>query len=100
VIQPSKERKNCLKILDSLVKHGADMHCIVGDDRLCPLHLACGAGNDDMTKWLLEKGAEPDRRSPKNGWTAIIMAAKYGNVRSIAEVMKGGGSINVKDVSA
>lgn len=88
-----------MKILEALVKHGADINVPSGDYKCSPLGLACGAGNHELTKWLISKGASLDFRSPKFGYTAIMMGARYGNVRCVGEVVQAGGNINLTDVS-
>lgn len=88
-----------MKILEALVKHGADVNCITGDEKISPLHLACGAGNCELAQWLLSKGADPNKKSPRSGCTPLMMAARYSNVTCIAEIVRGGGNVNVKDVS-
>jgi len=98
----TKERKGCMKILDALAKHGANLDCVVpfGEDKVMPLHIAAAAGNEDLVMWLLSKGADPNRRSPKTGCTPIMMAAKFGHARAIAALVKNAvkGEVNYKDL--
>jgi len=46
------------------------------------LMIACLKGNPEITKFLLENGADPDIKM-ENGVTALYLAAKYGDSVSL-----------------
>ena len=58
--------------------------------RQYPLHMAIGAGNADMVKLLLGRGADPDARLIRD-WTPLHQAALHGN-RVIAELLLAAGA--------
>jgi ankyrin repeat protein len=97
--QDTKERRNCLKIMDSLVQYGANIDCLVSEEKITPLMIVSSAGHLELVQWLLSKGANPNFPCPLNGRTALMLAAKYGHPYCIAELVRKKATINVKDVS-
>lgn len=62
-----------------------------------PLHYAASANEDSAClQWLLEKGAEPNARSP-NGTTALMMAARYGTESSVDLLLSAGADKNLRN---
>jgi len=61
-----------------LLARGAPLH----RDGWSPVHYAATAPEPDVLKFLLERGAPVDARSP-NGSTPLMMAARYGHSVSI-----------------
>jgi ankyrin repeat protein len=53
------------------------------------LHFAAAAGDDDITKLLLEKGASIDARAPA-GFTALMLAAREGQESTVAALLAAG----------
>ncbi|MDB5961885.1 MAG: hypothetical protein JWP59_3179 [Massilia sp.] len=53
------------------------------------LHFAAAAGDDDITKLLLEKGASIDARAPA-GFTALMLAAREGKESTVAALLAAG----------
>ena len=88
-----------MKILDALAKHGANLNCVVGEDKEIPLHKAAASGNDDIVLWLLENGARPNFRHPRTGATPIMMASKYAFPQCVANLIKYDAKIDARDVS-
>jgi ankyrin repeat protein len=95
----TKERRNCLKIMEALVQYGADIDCLVTEAKLSPLMIVASVGHTELVTWLLDKGADPNIACPFNGCTAIMLASKYGHPRTIAEIVRKQGALNAKDVS-
>ena len=54
-----------------------------------PLHYAATGPQPATVAWLLERGAQVDRRSP-NGTTALMMAARYGSEESVDLLLRRG----------
>jgi ankyrin repeat protein len=53
------------------------------------LHFAAAAGDDDIIKLLLEKGARIDARAPA-GFTALMLAAREGQESTVATLLAAG----------
>jgi ankyrin repeat protein len=86
--------------MDALVEYGANIDCLVTETKITPLIMVASVGHLELTKWLLDKGADPNAASPLNGSTPIMLAAKYGHPKCIAEIMRKKGAISAKDVSS
>ena len=60
-----------------LVSKGAYVDPVDLDDQT-PLHYAARGGHKEIVEFLLTKGADPEAAN-KWGWTAQMLAAKYGH---------------------
>lgn len=88
-----------MKILDALVKHGADINTLLGNEKMAPIHLAAAAGNVPLMKWVVSKECNKELLTPPpTDMTALMIAAKYGNVEVIAELIRGGANFLTRDV--
>ncbi|GMH37733.1 hypothetical protein BSKO_05606 [Bryopsis sp. KO-2023] len=45
----------------------------------------------------MEKGADVDASSEKTGWTPLIIAARFGHLATVAQLIAGGADVNVGD---
>jgi ankyrin repeat protein len=88
-----------MKILDALASHGANLNCVVGEEKETPLHKACATGNDDITLWLLKNGANPNLRHVRTGATPLMFAAKYAFPECVAHMIKYQAKMDARDVS-
>ena len=59
------------------------------------LHRAARDGNAEMTKDLIARGADINKRSP-NGWTPLHLAARHGNSDVIRLLLAGGADPKIK----
>lgn len=75
-----------------LIAKGAD----VNNSGWTPLHYAVFAEKPEMVHLLLDKGAKPDLKAP-NEQTALMLAAKVGNVALIDMLLKAGAKPELKD---
>ncbi len=55
---------------------------VLGDEGMTPFMLAAASGNEDVARWMIEQGAEVDRRNAA-GETALTWAAFYGQTDMI-----------------
>lgn len=85
--------------MDSLVQYGANINCLVTEDKITPLMIVSSAGHTELVQWLLSKGADANFTCPLNDVTALMLASKYGHPKCIAEIVRFKGNVNAKDVS-
>lgn len=89
----SSDRKKMTKILSALLNYGANVN-VCNRDGLNALHLAAKNDNSKMVVWLLnQKGIDVNKQSKMECMTPLMFAAKYGNVKCIAELVKTGKSL-------
>ena len=84
----SKARQDLDKILQMLLKAGADINTFSGTTRLAPIHRAAIAGNVKMLLWLMERDADLSLRGRRERLTAAQFAARQGNVFILAEIVR------------
>ncbi len=88
VQQDSPDRKKLQRILTILVQYKANINAN-NRDGLTALHLAAKTDNSKMIVWLAQQpGIDLDKVSRGEHMTAMMYAAKYGNVKVIAELIK------------
>lgn len=92
-----KEREKCFKILDALAKHGADLEKWVGGEKA--LHIVAATGHVELTKWLIDHGAKVDSRSRNGGASPMMMAARFGHVEVISELVLREANLCMQDFS-
>ena len=61
------------QLVAQLIDSGADVNCFQESGNT-PLHLAVEQQDIEMAKRLLSKGADPNKRTEKNGWTPLMHA--------------------------
>lgn len=86
--------RNDTKQVETLLKRGVNPNATLdrwGDNAL--MHAVLN-GNIDMTRLLLEAGADPDK--PGRGFTPLGMAALRGHARIVRLLLKAGADINKK----
>eukprot|EP00602_Paraphysomonas_sp_CaronLab_P005063 CAMPEP_0185032656 /NCGR_PEP_ID=MMETSP1103-20130426/20910_1 /TAXON_ID=36769 /ORGANISM="Paraphysomonas bandaiensis, Strain Caron Lab Isolate" /LENGTH=630 /DNA_ID=CAMNT_0027568633 /DNA_START=145 /DNA_END=2037 /DNA_ORIENTATION=+ len=92
-----KERKNCFKILNSLVEFGAKVDFFVGDESYSPLHHAASAGNVDLVEFLLKSGANPNIRCPKTKISPLMLMAKFSHAECVMLMIQYKADMDVRD---
>jgi ankyrin repeat protein len=84
---------------EALIKAGADLEARDSHEKNTPLIAICWGGNKECglktIAFLLEAGADPDARR-KDGSTALIYVARYGNVEMIKVLLKHGADPSIK----
>ena len=71
-------RRNHLKVVQSLLRHGADVNA-PGLWGQTPLLFATEHGHLEVVRWLLEYGAEANAEDKYDNWTSLHLAAGYGH---------------------
>ncbi len=84
--------KGHLDWAQKLVKRGA----AINRPGWTPLHYACSGTDNGTVAWLLAQGADINARSP-NGTTPLMMAARYGSLDSVPELLKAGPDLALKN---
>ena len=86
-----------LEILKELINQGADINAVTNDEQTI-LHLAAGAQkpNIELLKYLLDNKEIKQKLEArqKNGWTALHIAAFYGNLERLSELINQGADIS------
>jgi len=84
-----------LDISDVLLKAGADVNLLVGDDGFSPLILACETGNIELVKQLIENGA--DINLIGDGTTPLIQAVVSGDENMVELLLQWGAKASILD---
>jgi ankyrin repeat protein len=87
-------RWNSLDTVETLLRAGADVNA-TSRYKITPLALACENGNAAMVERLLKAGADPNA-SPK-GDTPLMVAARTGDVETVAVLLAHGATVNTKE---
>ena len=87
---------NLLEQVQAMVENSADALEAVSDHGFTPLGMATHFGNEDIVRFLLEKGADPNAPS-KNGYNVYPLHAAIGSgFDGIAKMLiEAGGEVNV-----
>ena len=80
------------KIIDFLLKNGADVFVVTGEGRLTALHIVAQNDNTSVMKQLIEKGLAVDAQD-KYGWTSLHEAAYRGHMKAAEVLIKNGKSL-------
>lgn len=83
------DRVKLQKLLDLLVKFEANINTMEGKEGLGAVHFAAAADNTKLLGWLIKNKADL-KVFTRNGenMTPLMLAAKYGNVYALAELIK------------
>ncbi len=77
-----------------LLRNGADVN-MCGSREWPPLHWACEQKETAVVQLLIENGA--DVNANKNGWTAMLLAAKTECLPTVQSLLENGANINAQD---
>ncbi|KAL6215152.1 hypothetical protein ACLB2K_014583 [Fragaria x ananassa] len=69
--------QNSLELLKDIVRYGGDV-TLPKSDGTAALHTAISNGNADIVNFLVEQGADPDKRD-SNGWSPRALAEHQGH---------------------
>jgi ankyrin repeat protein len=83
------------KIIDDLLKHGADANSKLTNG-FTPLLMSSGRGSPMVTKTLVDHGADVRARD-KNGNTPVLVTAQFGSGAALAYLLDHGANVNDKD---
>ena len=90
-------RKNHLKIVQSLLKHGAGMNALGLWERT-PLQFASLWGHLEVGLWLLEHGADVNAKD-EDGWTSLHLAAAQGHFELVRTLLMHDADTNARTTS-
>jgi ankyrin repeat protein len=68
-----------MAVIDAFLENGVDL-ASASENGISPLHMATIAGNTDIIKFLLEKGADINLPSELTGSSALLMASSRGKL--------------------
>ncbi len=92
----SPDRLKLQKLLDLLVKFEANINTIDGKEGFGVVHYASILDNTKLLNWLIKNKADLNVCSRgAEVMTAMMLAAKYGNVYALAELVKGNVDPNI-----
>ena len=114
-------RKGNVRVIEVLIKHGADLEVKVGGEDSTPLEVAIFNDNFEAAKALLEGGANANAKpfltkkresqyvrlflkhganvnqKTSEGWTALHDAARHNDVETAGILLENGADINARD---
>jgi ankyrin repeat protein len=82
------ERKKLQKVLDLFVQYNSDINADNGKDQLAPIHMAIIANNIKMLHWCMVHKANKELITKYEKLTPLMLAAKYGYIEILAELIK------------
>jgi ankyrin repeat protein len=88
-------RENDLKMVDTLLKRGADVKAATRYG-VTPMAIAAMNGNAAMLRRLLDAGADPDTATP-GGETALMTAARTGNAEAVTLLLDRRANVNATE---
>ena len=88
-------KQNHLKVVQSLLKHGADVNSL-GQWERTPLHFASTRGHLELGRWLLEYGADVNARQGGH-WTPLHLAVINGHFEFVRTLLSHNADINAQD---
>ena len=80
-------RRNHLKVVQSLLRHGADVNAH-GRWGRTPLLFASMWGHLEVVRWLLEHDADVNARDEDNGFAPLYLAASEGHYEVVRTLLK------------
>jgi ankyrin repeat protein len=89
-------RMNQLKVVQSLLRHGADVNA-PGKWGWTPLLFASYWGHLEVVRWLLEHGADTNAKDKDDDWTSLHLAAYEGHFEIVRTLLKHNADINSRN---
>jgi ankyrin repeat protein len=84
------------RFANTLVERGADLNPVLwGGETL--LQVAIHWGRISSAEWLLKKGASPNTKRSKDGWTPLHQAASRGVASIVSVLLEHGADPGAKD---
>jgi ankyrin repeat protein len=91
-------RMNHLKIVESLLRHGADVNA-PGMWGRTPLLFASSRGHLEVVRWLLEHDADVNAKDQSRDWTSLHLAAYYGHLEIVQTLLEHNADTAARDKS-
>ena len=89
-------RMNRLKVIQSLLGHGADVNS-PGMWGRTPLLFASECGSLEAARWLLEHGADVNAKDAHDDWTSLHLAARAGHFEVFRTLLEHNADTNAQD---
>lgn len=90
-------RSGHISLVPLLLTAGAELNGIAEDRGTTPIMDAAAAGLVDLTRNLIDMGAEMDHAS-RDGQTAVTLAVGNGHDEAAIALIKGGADVDIKDM--
>jgi len=90
------ENKDCLDLVELLIKAGAKINVTGGHRRATPLHVATERDQTGVVRALLNAGASVETKDP-SGWTPFLNAALRCRVETLQLLIDAGSDIKAVD---
>ena len=91
-------RMNHLKIVQSLLRHGAEVNA-QGPRGRTPLVFASECGHLEVVRWLLERGADVNAKGVHNNCTSLHLAVYSEHYEVIRTLLKHNADISASDIT-
>jgi ankyrin repeat protein len=91
-------RKNHIKVVQSLYRHGADVNAL-GLWGRTPLLFASYHGHLAVVRWLLEHGADVNANDKSDDWTSLHLAAYRGHFEIVQTLLEHNADANARNDS-
>jgi ankyrin repeat protein len=89
-------QENHLNIVRDLIERGVNVN-EMPEGLITPLMSSAHHGYVDITRLLLNNGAEVSIREERLGWTALFFAVKYNHPGVVHLLIEAGADVNIKD---
>ena len=89
-------RMNHLKVVQSLLRHGADVNA-TGKWGWTPLLFASFEGHLEVVRWLLQHEADVNAKDEDDDWTSLHMAASRGHSETVRALLNHNADTNALD---
>ena len=89
-------RMNRLKVVQSLLRHGADVNA-TGKWGWTPLLFASFEGHLEVVRWLLQHEADVNAKDEDDDWTSLHMAASRGHSETVRALLNHNADTNALD---
>jgi ankyrin repeat protein len=92
------ERGNLEQVKDLVEKHGLGLTIDYGEgEKVTPIAKACWDGREEIVRYLLEKGADPNGLSGSDKSTPLLEAVKRDRASIVALLIEKGAKVSTKD---
>lgn len=92
------ERGNLEQVKDLVEKHGLGLTIDYGEgEKVTPIAKACWDGREEIVRYLLEKGADPNGATGSDKSTPLLEAVKRDRASIVSLLIEKGAKVNTKD---
>jgi len=95
-VNDTADRKKLQKILNILIKYGADVNMMTGKDQIGAIHMTAGSDNSKLLRWLISQKANVNLLTKTSDhYSALMIGAKYCYVHVMAELVNANCDLNL-----